>query len=260
MPINYQTAANLLKNRITPQYQGPAAATLPAPGGPNVATPEVVIPRPPDAQPPVAGVPPVGGVPTPGEGVNPVPPSPNPAPLPIQPGMPPDFGQAGIVPVNRDDIAAKLALAAGGAYPSQPSTVDGDAAAKLQQALAAGVVPVDRQEAVKQVLENPVTREAAAKVGGVVLGNEAQEQARQAALIEQARLIALKTATAPVAPVTAPVAEKLPVAPAPVAPPTYTSANREQVLQDYLSAKTLPYLDQGLLGGAGSYNPAVKVV
>jgi len=141
--------------------------------------------------------------------------------------VPPAFDAAGVVPVARD-----LSEFGGGApagAPAPPDPRDAAMQALIAQREQTPALPAGRQQAVKEVLANPATRQMAAKVGGAVMGRQAAEQARMVAA-QRAQMLAEQQAAGP--------------------PPDDQIA-REQQLQQYVSQRAMPMFNQrrpGLLG------------
>ena len=141
--------------------------------------------------------------------------------------VPPAFDAAGVVPVARD-----LSEFGGGApagAPAPPDPRDAAMQALIAQREQTPALPAGRQQAVKEVLANPATRQMAATVGGAVMGRQAAEQARMVAA-QRAQMLAEQQAAGP--------------------PPDDQIA-REQQLQQYVSQRAMPMFNQrrpGLLG------------
>ena len=225
MPTNFQNAANQLRNRVQEQYQAPPVAAVPLP----VADPDIPRPLPPQAVGPPAIRPPI-------------------------------IDRGDIVPVDRGDIrgqidAARVArqAAQGVRKAERVAARDARQAARIDRR---GVVPVDRgqmqawiqslrdrmgpgrEAAVRGVLGNPNAREAAAKVGGAVLGRMTAEQAAQQAAAQQAQIQQQRAAAMAQAEAARAAAEQQ--AAAARAAATSPLVDRQQQLQQFVSGAALP--------------------
>lgn len=213
MPTNFDLAANQLRNRATEQFQPPPpmAAAPPAP----VATPEVPM------APPAAVAPPA-----------------------MDPG--------GIVPVNRPPMAAQLPSRVQDRLNNMPPTnFGGGGIVPVDRQQIMDRLPPDRQQAVREVLGNPRGREAAAKVGGAVMGRAAADAKRAEAMQRAAAARAAMQARMQAA--QAEMQARIQAAQAARGQRGGGQIDRQQRLQDFISNRALPgdlaTRLPGLLGG-----------